>query len=78
LISTKEEEKMHLGLILSSNDPDILWNALRFANFSLEKGEDVTILLNSHAVDYHKVDSPQYKLEELFKTFALSEGRILV
>jgi uncharacterized protein involved in oxidation of intracellular sulfur len=69
---------MHFGLILSSNDPDILWNALRFANFSLDKGEEVTILLNSHAVEYHKVDSPQYKLEELFKTFALSEGRILV
>jgi len=69
---------MHLGMILSSSDPDILWNALRFANFSLEQGEDVTILLNSHAVAYHEVDSPKYKLEELFKTFALSEGRILV
>jgi len=69
---------MHVGLILSNNDPDILWNALRFANFCLEKEEEVTILLNSHAVEYHKVDSPQYNLEELFKIFALSEGRILV
>jgi uncharacterized protein involved in oxidation of intracellular sulfur len=69
---------MHLGLILSNNDPDILWNAMRFANFSLEKGEDVTILLTSHAVGYHKVDSPKYNLEELFKIFALSDGRLLV
>ncbi|OGP71610.1 MAG: hypothetical protein A2Y80_04155 [Deltaproteobacteria bacterium RBG_13_58_19] len=69
---------MHLGLILSSNDPDILWNAVRFANFCLEKGEDVTIFLNAHAVEYHKVDSPRYELEKLFKTFALSEGRFLV
>jgi uncharacterized protein involved in oxidation of intracellular sulfur len=69
---------MHLGMILSSNDPDILWNALRFANLCLEKGEDVTIFLNAHAVEYHKVDSPQHKLEELCKTFALNEGRFLV
>ena len=69
---------MNLGLVLSSNDPDILWNAVRFANFSLEKGEEVTIFLNAHAVEYHKVDSPQYKLEELFKIFALSEGCLLV
>jgi uncharacterized protein involved in oxidation of intracellular sulfur len=68
---------MHLGLIISTRDPEILWNAVRLANLSLEKGDEATIFLNAHAVEYFKVDSPQYQLEKLFKTFALSDGRLL-
>ena len=53
-------------------------NAFRFANLCLNNGDDVTLFLNAHAVAYHEVDSPKYKLEELLKTFALSDGVLLV
>ncbi len=69
---------MKMGMIVSANDPEILWNAFRFANLCLNSGDDVTLFLNAHAVAYHEVDSPKYKLEELLKTFALSDGALLV
>ncbi len=65
---------MNIGLICSTTDPEILWNAFRFANLCLEKMDDVKLFLHGGAVAYHEVDSPQYKLEELLKTFTLSEG----
>ncbi len=37
---------MQILIILSSNDPEIKWNAVRFGNFLLTEGEEVTIFLN--------------------------------
>jgi hypothetical protein len=54
------------------------WNAFRFANLCLKNGDDVILFLNAHVVAYHEVDSPKYKLEEQLKSFALSNGVILV
>ena len=65
---------MKVGIVCSTKDPEILWNAFRFANFSLEKMDDVFLFLNCGAVAYHEVDSPKYKLEDLLKSFALSDG----
>jgi uncharacterized protein involved in oxidation of intracellular sulfur len=69
---------MKVGIIISNQDPEIMWNAIRFANFCLNENDDVSLFLNAKAVEYDKVDSPQYKLEELLKTFVLSEGVLLV
>jgi hypothetical protein len=69
---------MKLGIIISNKDPEIMWNAIRFANLSLNNNDEVSLFFNAHAVAYHEVDSPQYKLEELVKTFVLSGGVLLV
>jgi len=69
---------MKLGIICSTKDPEILWNAFRFANLCLEKMDDVFLFLNAGAVQYQDVDAPQYKLGDLLKTFALSDGVLYV
>ena len=63
-------------IILSSPDPEIKWNALRFGNFLLNEGEEATIFLNGPAVDLYEGDSPQFPLAEQAKLFALSDGVI--
>jgi uncharacterized protein involved in oxidation of intracellular sulfur len=65
---------MRILLILSSNDPEIKWNAVRFGNFLLTEGEDVTIFLNGPSVDLYAGDSPAFPIAEQAKLFALSEG----
>jgi uncharacterized protein involved in oxidation of intracellular sulfur len=65
---------MKIGVVCSTKDPEILWNAFRFANLCLEKMDDVMLFLNCGAVAYYEVDSPKYKLEELLKSFTLSDG----
>lgn len=65
---------MQVLIVLSSPDPEIKWNALRFGNFLLNEGEEVTIFLNGPAADIYSGDSPQFPLVEQAKLFALSDG----
>jgi uncharacterized protein involved in oxidation of intracellular sulfur len=65
---------MHVLIILSSQDHEIKWNAVRFGNFLLNEGEEVTIFLNGPATDLFSGDSPQFPLVEQAKLFTLSEG----
>jgi sulfur relay (sulfurtransferase) complex TusBCD TusD component (DsrE family) len=70
---------MKIGILVSTNDPETLWNAFRFANLCLNTDitNEVTMFLNSKAVDYESFDSKKFNLRELAKTFALSDGKLL-
>lgn len=65
---------MQVLIILSSNDPEIKWNAVRFGNFLLNADENVTIFLNGPGVDLYEGDSQQFPIAEEAKLFALSDG----
>lgn len=65
---------MQILIILSSADPEIKWNAVRFGNFLLTEGEDVTIFLNGPAVDLNAGESLTFPIGEQAKLFTLSEG----
>jgi len=67
---------MNVLLVLSSNEPEIKWNALRFGNLLLESGEDVTIFLHGAGVNLYQGDSLTFPLKELSKLFTLSEGAL--
>ena len=67
---------MNVLLILSSNEPENKCNALRFGNFLLEAGEEVSIFLNGAGVDLYQGDSPTFPLKKLGKVFTLSEGTL--
>ena len=68
---------MNVLLVLSSPDPEVKWNAVRFGNFLLNAGEEVTIFLNGPAVDLLAGDGPQFPIREQARLFALSEGRLV-
>ncbi len=65
---------MQVLIVLSSPDPEIKWNALRFGNFLLNEGEEVTIFLNGPGTDLFSGDSATFPLAEQAKLFTLSEG----
>jgi len=65
---------MQILIILSSSDPEIKWNAVRFGNHLLNEGDEVTIFLNGPAVDLLDGDSYQFPIAEQAKLFTLSEG----
>lgn len=67
---------MQILIILSSNSPEIKWNAVRFGNFLLNAGEEVTIFLNGPGVDLYEGESEQFPIAEEAKLFALSEGML--
>jgi len=65
---------MQILITLSSPDPEIKWNAIRYGNFLLEAEEDVTIFLNGPSVDLTKGDCDQFPIAQQAKIFTLSEG----
>jgi uncharacterized protein involved in oxidation of intracellular sulfur len=71
------EQAMNVALIVSSQVPEVQWNAFRLANLMLNEEDEVTIFLNGPAVDFRQADSAQYPLNLLAKTFVLSEGVLL-
>lgn len=67
---------MNILIILSSNDPEVKWNAVRFGNYLLGEGDDVTIFLNGPAVQLTGGESPLFPILEQAKLFTLSEGSL--
>jgi uncharacterized protein involved in oxidation of intracellular sulfur len=68
---------MKIGVLISTGDPETLWNAFRFANLCLNEMNDVTIFLNAKAVAYESADSEKFNIKEQAKAFVLAEGKLL-
>jgi len=67
---------MRLGIIIYSNDAETVWNALRFANFSLKEGDTVKIFLLAKGVEYEKLDSDKFNIKNQTKSFLDKNGKI--
>jgi uncharacterized protein involved in oxidation of intracellular sulfur len=70
---------MKIGILISTDDPETLWNAFRFANLCLNTdiNNEVTIFLNAKAVAYESADSKQFNIKDQAKAFVLAEGKLL-
>ncbi len=55
---------MKITMIISQNNPEVIWNAFRLANMMLEGMEDVSIFLNGPSVKYEESDSEQFPLNQ--------------
>ena len=65
------------AIIVSQAEPEVLWNAFRFANLMLNNDDDVSIFLNGPAVRYLEGDSETFPIREQVNVFTLSEGELL-
>lgn len=68
---------MKLGIVISSNDPETVWNAVRFANFSIEKGDRVSIFLLGRGVECEKIDNKQFAVSEQLAKFLQLSGSVM-
>jgi len=67
---------MKLGIIITGSDAETVWNAFRFANFSLKEGDTVKIFLLAKGVEYEKLDSEKFNIKEQTKSFLDKKGEI--
>ena len=67
---------MKVGIIVYSNDSETVWNAFRFANFTLAKDDEVRVFLLGKGVDCELLDTDKFKVTEQLETFVDSGGRI--
>ena len=69
---------MKFAIILSTNNVETNWNAFRFANVALQKGDTVSIFLLGEGVEYGLVSSPQFNIKEQVEKFLPSEKAQLI
>ncbi len=67
---------MKLGIVIYSHDAETVWNAFRFANFSLKEGDAVKIFLLAKGVEYEKLDIEKFNIKEQTKFFLDQKGKI--
>jgi uncharacterized protein involved in oxidation of intracellular sulfur len=67
---------MKIGIIISSNDAETCWNALRYANFCLGQKDEAKVFLMGKGVEYQKVTTDKFNTVEQAEKFLKSSGKI--
>lgn len=67
---------MKLGVVIYSSDAETVWNAFRFGNFALKKGDSVKVFLLAKGVECESLDSDKFKVKEQMQILADSGGKI--
>ena len=67
---------MKIGVIIATNDAETCWNAFRFANFSRNNKDEVSIFLIGKAVEYAQISAAEFDLIELAEKFITDGGKI--
>jgi uncharacterized protein involved in oxidation of intracellular sulfur len=68
---------LKIGIVLSTNDPEEVWNAFRFANVSLEKGHFVRVFLVNKGVEAEDIKNERFAVKEQLKLFLERKGELL-
>lgn len=68
---------MQLNLIVETNDPEIIWNAFRFANTALDNGHSVETFLLGDGVEAPNVETEKFNPHGVMRKY-LTEGGIVL
>jgi len=67
---------MKIGMLISSNDAETCWNAIRYANFALEQKDEVKIFFMGKGVECQKISTNKFNTVEQAENFMQSGGKI--
>ena len=67
---------MKIGIVISSNDAETCWNALRYGNFSLGQGDDVKVFFIGKGVEYQDKSTDKFNTVEQTEKFMQAGGEI--
>lgn len=68
---------MKIGIVLSTNEPEEVWNAFRFANVALEKTNTVRVFLVNKGVEAEDIKSERFPVKEQLQAFLEHKGELL-
>lgn len=66
-----------MGIVIYSNDVETVWNALRFANYSKNQGDSVSIFLLGKGVELENLVNSDSSIKEQSGKFLNNGGTIL-
>ena len=68
---------MKLGIIISTNEPEVVWNAFRFGVTSLKANHEVKVFLINKGVEIEEIKNEKYNVKEQTDLFIKNKGKIL-
>jgi uncharacterized protein involved in oxidation of intracellular sulfur len=68
---------MKIALVLSTNDPEEVWNAFRFGNVALKENHSVRVFLVNKGVEAEDIKSEKFPVKEQLQTFVANKGELL-
>jgi uncharacterized protein involved in oxidation of intracellular sulfur len=68
---------MKIGIVISSNEPEIVWNAFRLANLALKENQMVKVFLINKGVEVEDIKSDKFNVKEQMDFFVGNRGELL-
>ena len=68
---------MKIGIVLSTNEAEVVWNAFRFGNVSLKASHETKVFLVNKGVEIEDIASDKYDVRGQIDSFIGNNGRIL-
>ena len=68
---------MKLGIVIGTNEPEVVWNALRFGSVSLKANHEVKVFLINKGVEIEDIKNERYNVKEQVDLFIEGKGQIL-
>ena len=66
---------MKLGILVTTKNPEKIWNVFRLANLALVEKDDVKIFFMSDGVEYDTVSTEKFNILKLAKDFLTFGGK---
>ena len=69
--------KPKIGIVVSSNDAETVWNAFRLANHALNQGDSVSVFLLGKGVEAPGIKDKDFDVKDQMDTFSNDGGKIM-
>src|SRR4030066_1497684 len=72
-----EIAELKIGIVISTNDPEAVWNAFRFGNVALKAGHTVKVFLVNKGVEAEDIKNDRFNIKEQIDAFNVANGELL-
>ncbi|NSW87915.1 MAG: DsrE family protein [Syntrophobacteraceae bacterium] len=69
---------MKWAFVISTNDAETMYNAMRLANVALKKGDEVSVFMLGKGVEFQEVGTDQFDVAGQIQAFNGNGGDFLV
>lgn len=67
---------MKIGIVISTNDVETSWNALRYANYALDQKDEVKVFFMGKGVEYQSITTDKFNTVDQAEKFMQAGGQI--
>jgi len=68
---------MKIGIVIGTNEPEVVWNAFRFGIRALAANHAVNVFLMNSGVELEEIRDPRFDVQEQVSQFTQKNGEIL-